>query len=72
MTRQCTTCGLRFDKTGASDARMAAHLDWHFRMNKRDQERAQRVEIRDWFVPLDVRFPGQSHTVIGIFCSLFT
>nr|KAJ3422484.1 hypothetical protein HK105_007863 [Polyrhizophydium stewartii] len=51
MPLQCKQCGLRFPKAFDGGSRMDAHLDWHFRQNKRALERGKRTLSRDWYVP---------------------
>ncbi|KAH9272638.1 hypothetical protein BASA83_005143 [Batrachochytrium salamandrivorans] len=46
---QCKQCALRFAKLPNGDQRMAAHLDWHFRQNRRLRESSKRALSRDWY-----------------------
>ena len=48
---QCSTCGVRFDDDRASA--YSAHLDWHFRHNRRDQESYRKASSRKWYYPLE-------------------
>ena len=48
---QCSTCGVRFD--GDRAAAYSAHLDWHFRHNRRDQESLRKVSSRKWYYALE-------------------
>ncbi|RUP42933.1 hypothetical protein BC936DRAFT_137876 [Jimgerdemannia flammicorona] len=47
---QCKQCGFRYPKTPDGQTKMDAHLDWHFRQNRRMKERAKRGLSRSWFV----------------------
>eukprot|EP00127_Corallochytrium_limacisporum_P001331 Clim_evm21s51 gene=Clim_evmTU21s51 len=49
LSLQCQTCGLRFGKARKSD--FEDHMDWHFRENKKEKERATKVFSRKWYVP---------------------
>ena len=48
---QCKQCGLRFKKEpyGKKD-RMAAHLDWHFRQNRRLRDKLKVTVSRAWYL----------------------
>eukprot|EP01135_Chromosphaera_perkinsii_P009452 Nk52_evm10s1762 gene=Nk52_evmTU10s1762 len=48
LPQQCTNCGLRFN-VNAKDA-FASHLDWHFRMNRKEKEKLKRASSRRWFM----------------------
>lgn len=47
---QCKQCGFRYPETSDGQIKMDAHLDWHFRQNRRMKERAKRGLSRSWFV----------------------
>ncbi|KAI8379571.1 uncharacterized protein BYT42DRAFT_636000 [Radiomyces spectabilis] len=47
---QCKQCGFRYPKTEEGQAKMDAHLDFHFRQNRRMKERVKRGLSRSWFV----------------------
>ncbi|CAG8514370.1 1235_t:CDS:10 [Ambispora gerdemannii] len=47
---QCKQCGFRYAKTGEGKAKMDAHLDWHFRQNRRMKDKAKTAQSRNWFV----------------------
>ncbi|ORX56382.1 hypothetical protein DM01DRAFT_1303896 [Hesseltinella vesiculosa] len=47
---KCKQCGIRYPKTDDGQARMDAHLDSHFRQNRRIKERGKRGLSRSWFV----------------------
>ncbi|RKO90288.1 hypothetical protein BDK51DRAFT_33819 [Blyttiomyces helicus] len=47
---QCTQCGTRFFRTAEGEAKNSAHLDWHFRQNRRNKEKSKKAMSRDWFV----------------------
>jgi pre-mRNA cleavage complex 2 protein Pcf11 len=44
----CRSCGLRF----ADEKKKQEHLDWHFRMNRRENESLKKVRSRQWFLPI--------------------
>ncbi|KNC81923.1 hypothetical protein SARC_05774 [Sphaeroforma arctica JP610] len=44
---QCAQCGLRFKPD--HNAEMGLHLDWHFRMNKREKEQNKKPTARRWY-----------------------
>lgn len=47
---QCSSCGLRFRE--ADNAHYRQHLDWHFRMNRKEKEIT--AAHRSWFITVDV------------------
>jgi len=48
---QCKICGLRFP---CNDIKAySQHLDWHFRMKRREKEAAKKAQSRKWFFPKD-------------------
>jgi pre-mRNA cleavage complex 2 protein Pcf11 len=47
---QCKQCGFRYPKTDKGQAKMDAHLDSHFRQNRKMKERVKRGLSRSWFV----------------------
>ncbi|CAG8603750.1 418_t:CDS:10 [Ambispora leptoticha] len=47
---QCKQCGFRYAKTEEGKAKMDAHLDWHFRQNRRMKDKAKTAQSRNWFV----------------------
>ncbi|XP_065842897.1 polyadenylation and cleavage factor homolog 11-like isoform X2 [Oscarella lobularis] len=47
--QQCSSCGLRF--IGAKSGEYDAHLDWHFKMNRR--EKTNKMASRQWMIPAD-------------------
>ncbi|CAG8543431.1 10925_t:CDS:10 [Paraglomus occultum] len=47
---QCKQCGFRYAKTEEGKAKMDAHLDRHFRQNRRMKEKAKKAQTRAWFV----------------------
>lgn len=49
LALQCNQCGLRFPSS--SQSILDAHLDQHFRLNKRLTERGSHVLCRSWFLP---------------------
>lgn len=48
---QCKQCGFRFVDDVEGNERYNAHLDWHFRQNRRITERGNLNLSRDWFLP---------------------
>ena len=51
---QCRTCARRFPNTSQGQAKRDAHLDWHFRINKRLRENVGRVQTRTWYLTEEV------------------
>lgn len=49
---KCGTCGKRFPETIQGQAERRAHLDWHFRINKRLKE-SKIIQSRAWYVDDD-------------------
>ncbi|CAG8553559.1 7051_t:CDS:2, partial [Dentiscutata heterogama] len=47
---QCKQCGFRYARNEGGKAKMDAHLDWHFRQNRRMKEKAKKAQSRSWFV----------------------
>ncbi|CEP09024.1 hypothetical protein [Parasitella parasitica] len=56
---QCKQCGFRYPKTEKGQAKMDAHLDSHFRQNRKMKERAKRGLSRSWFVTVDEWISGE-------------
>lgn len=50
MPKQCGTCGKRFPDTEDGRQLRNAHLDWHFRVNKKLREE-NRSNHRCWYLP---------------------
>jgi pre-mRNA cleavage complex 2 protein Pcf11 len=50
MPLKCKQCGYRYPDTEEGKKKMDAHLDFHFRQNRRSKERAKRGLSRSWFV----------------------
>ncbi|KAJ3151888.1 hypothetical protein HDU86_006020 [Geranomyces michiganensis] len=53
LDAQCRQCGTRYPRDETGRAKMDAHLDWHFRQNRRSKEKAKKAISRDWFVGED-------------------
>lgn len=54
---QCTNCSLRFaNKTEKGKSKYSAHLDWHFRKNRKIRGNNFKTSNlnRDWYLPLDL------------------
>lgn len=51
VPHQCKTCGFRFADTLDGKAKMAIHLDAHFKRNMRMKDLNKRIMTRDWFSP---------------------
>ncbi|KAJ3291122.1 hypothetical protein HK104_006326 [Borealophlyctis nickersoniae] len=47
---QCKQCGTRYVRTPEGKAKMDAHLDWHFRQNRRAKEKGKKAVSREWMV----------------------
>ena len=47
MALQCKNCGLRF---APKDMAYSQHLDWHFRLKKREKENHKRAQSRRWYL----------------------
>ncbi|KAI8337846.1 hypothetical protein EDC96DRAFT_346839 [Choanephora cucurbitarum] len=56
---QCKQCGFRYPKTEKGQAKMDAHLDSHFRQNRKMKERTKRGLSRSWFVTVDQWINGE-------------
>ncbi|KAI8365709.1 hypothetical protein BD560DRAFT_401445 [Blakeslea trispora] len=56
---QCKQCGFRYPKTEKGQAKMDAHLDSHFRQNRKLKERTKRGLSRSWFVTVDQWINGE-------------
>ncbi|KAI9105278.1 hypothetical protein DFS34DRAFT_598785 [Phlyctochytrium arcticum] len=50
LNLQCRQCGTRYFRDEVGRKKMDAHLDWHFRQNRRSREKAKKAVSRDWFV----------------------
>ncbi|RIA98454.1 hypothetical protein C1645_749917 [Glomus cerebriforme] len=50
LPRQCKQCGFRYPGDEEGKAKMDAHLDWHFRQNRRMKEKSKKAQSRSWFV----------------------
>ncbi len=48
---QCKNCGLRYRSTEM--ALYTQHLDWHFRMKRREKDNAKRAQSRKWYFELN-------------------
>ncbi|KXS19541.1 hypothetical protein M427DRAFT_52952 [Gonapodya prolifera JEL478] len=51
LSIQCRQCGFRFPPSDDGKHRYSAHLDWHFRQNRRLREKTRKIVGRDWFLP---------------------
>lgn len=47
---QCKNCGVRYSPN--DQVSYSKHLDWHFRMKKRNKENAKRAQSRKWYLEL--------------------
>ncbi|KAG0230098.1 hypothetical protein BGW41_002595 [Actinomortierella wolfii] len=47
---QCNQCGYRIPKSEDAQKKMDAHLDWHFRQNRRMKDKAKKSYSRSWLV----------------------
>ncbi|KAF9365167.1 hypothetical protein BGX34_011139 [Mortierella sp. NVP85] len=47
---QCNQCGYRCPKSADAQKKMDAHLDWHFRQNRRMKDKAKKSYSRSWLV----------------------
>ncbi|RCH82844.1 hypothetical protein CU098_000588, partial [Rhizopus stolonifer] len=56
---QCKQCGFRYPKTEKGQAKMDAHLDSHFRQNRKMKERTKRGLSRSWFVTVEQWINGE-------------
>lgn len=48
---QCASCGMRFKDTKGE--RYKRHLDWHFRVNRREKDGAKKAFSRKWYYDVD-------------------
>ena len=56
---QCKQCGFRYPKTEKGQAKMDAHLDSHFRQNRKMKDRVKRGLSRSFFVTVDQWVSGE-------------
>ncbi|KAI9254250.1 hypothetical protein BY458DRAFT_558860 [Sporodiniella umbellata] len=56
---QCKQCGFRYPDTKKGQQKMDAHLDSHFRQNRKMKERVKRGLSRSWFVTVDEWIHGE-------------
>jgi pre-mRNA cleavage complex 2 protein Pcf11 len=47
---QCRQCGIRYVRSAEGKAKMDAHLDFHFRQNRRAKDKARKAISRDWYL----------------------
>lgn len=47
---KCAQCGKRFTGDDAGAARKRVHLDWHFRINKRQTNHKTNIQSRAWYL----------------------
>lgn len=47
---KCAQCGKRFTGDDAGAARKRVHLDWHFRINKRQSNHKINIQSRAWYL----------------------
>lgn len=52
---QCKQCALRFHAgtNGSGKQLYEAHLDWHFRQNRRQKDKLKKTMSRDWYLTVD-------------------
>ncbi|OZJ05287.1 hypothetical protein BZG36_01956 [Bifiguratus adelaidae] len=62
---QCKQCAMRYPKTAEGQQRMDAHLDWHFRQNRRLKDKGRRGISRAWFVTREDWISGDATHSIG-------
>ena len=46
---QCKNCGLRFSTSQSDSEAYSKHLDWHFRVKRREKDNAKKAESRRWY-----------------------
>ena len=46
---QCKNCGLRFSSSQSDSVAYSQHLDWHFRIKRREKDNAKKAESRRWY-----------------------
>lgn len=49
LPNACTSCGKRFGNTEEGRKNRTAHMDWHFRVNKKMREESS--QMRCWYIP---------------------
>lgn len=49
---------MRARSSGKRD--LEEHLNWHFRRNKREKEKAKKSVFRDWYLPISVGRTAQA------------
>ncbi|KAJ1644329.1 mRNA 3' end processing factor, partial [Dispira simplex] len=47
---QCKQCGARYPGTDQGRKHLDAHLDWHFRRNRKQKEKSRQAQPHGWFV----------------------
>ena len=47
---QCKQCGFRFRDDADGRTKNTAHLDWHFRQNRKMKDLMGKTHSRDWFL----------------------
>lgn len=54
--RKCPTCGIRFKE----QEKYGKHLDWHFRMNRKEKQKLKKAMSRTWFYTTEewIKFEG--------------
>jgi len=54
-SRKCPTCGIRY----LDHEKYGKHLDWHFRMNRKEKQKLKKAMSKSWFLNVEVGFLPQ-------------
>ena len=57
---QCSQCGRRFTADEEGRKKKTAHMDWHFKVNRRITEAEKGAQHRSWLVDKMVSFHSRS------------
>jgi pre-mRNA cleavage complex 2 protein Pcf11 len=54
LPSKCKQCGIRFSNNSLGNRKLEAHLDMHFRQNRKATQNVGRGHSRSWFIELEV------------------
>ena len=70
---QCKNCGLRFSSSQSDSEAYSQHLDWHFRIKRKEKDNAKKAESRRWyFEKVDWIISDEIEDEKGIFITFLT
>jgi hypothetical protein len=49
---QCKQCAIRFHDKGNGKEVLDAHLDWHYRQNKKQRDKVKKTVSREWYLDI--------------------